>query len=205
LGLLAVPQSGRGQGFYVNGGVGAALSEDVDLNRFVVPTPGGEIKLHPGPRFSVAGGYNFNDYVGAQLESGFIFNDVKSISGARRVDAGLGHAPLLGDLVLRYDQPDCKWVHYVGAGLGGDVSVISLDHVVAPNGRVVDGSDGDVVFAWQAFAGVRYKFTESISAGAGYKYFAADGASWDVRHTSRDISTDTARVHTLLVDFTFKF
>lgn len=205
LGLFALPQAGHSQGFYLNGGVGAALAENVNLHRFVVPTPGAKIKLNPGARLSVAGGYNINDYLGAEIETGFIVNEVKSVTGAGSIDAALGHSPLLANVVLRYDKPDCKWVHYVGAGAGGDVSVIALDHVRAPNGTVVDGAGSTVVFAWQAFAGVRYKLTERISVGAGYKFFSADGASWDVRHTAGDIKADTARVHSLLVDFNFKF
>ncbi len=205
LGFFALPDIARAQGFYADVDVGVALAENVDLKRFIVPTPGARIKLDPGARLSVAGGYNFCEYFGVQLETGFMANNVKSVTGAGNIDAALAHTPLLADVVLRYDKPDCKWVHYLGAGVGGDVSIIALDHVRAPNGTVVDGSGSTAVFAWQAFAGVRYKFTDNISLGAGYKFFAADGASWDVRHTSGEISSDTARVHTLLVDFNFKF
>ena len=205
LGLLALPQTGHSQGFYVDGGVGATLAEKVDLHRFVVPTPGTKIELDPGARFSVSGGYHCNDYFGVELETGFMFNEIKSVTGAGRIDGALGHVPLLANAVLRYDKPDCKWVHYIGAGLGGDGSAISLDHVRAPNGRVVDGEDSTVVFAWQAFAGVRYKLTDRISIGAGYKFFYADDASWDVHRAAGNISAGAARVHSFLVDFNFKF
>jgi opacity protein-like surface antigen len=166
--LFAWPEAGHCQGFYVNGEVGPALAENVSLQRFVVPTPGAKIELDAGVRVSVAGGYNFNDYVGAEIETGFIFNEVQSVTGLGNIDAAVGHVPLLANVVLRYDRPNCKWVPYAGAGVGGDASLIALDYVTAPNGAVVDGEASTVVFAWQSFAGVRYKITDKISVGASF-------------------------------------
>jgi opacity protein-like surface antigen len=63
----------------------------------------------------------------------------------------------------------------------------------------------DIVFAWQAFVGLRYRFADNMSVGGGYKYFWADGATWDVEHTPNDIKSDHAAVHSIVVDFTFTF
>lgn len=200
LALLIVPAFAQDRGFYFNGSVGPALAEDVSLRSFVVPTPGRKLDLDPGARLSVAGGYNFCEYFGTELQTGFIFNNVDGLSG----DAALSHVPVLGNAVLRYDKPDLKWVPYAGAGAGGDFSVIALDDVRFPGG-VVDGSDASFVFAWQVFAGARYKLNEKMSLGGGYKYFTADGADWNVRRTAGDIETGRARVHSVSVDFTMKF
>ena len=205
LSLLAGPALAQSRGFYLNADAGAALADDVDLKRFVTPTPGAKMKLETGGRFSVAGGYNFNDYFGAQVETGFIFNDVKSVSGTSYFDAAVGHSPLLVSAVLRYDQPRCPVVVFGGAGVGGDISIISLDWARGPNGVFVDGDSSTAVFAWQAFAGVRYKINERISLGASYKFYWADSASFDVDHTPGDIKIGEARVHSVLVDFNFKF
>ncbi|HMJ91874.1 MAG TPA: outer membrane beta-barrel protein [Candidatus Acidoferrum sp.] len=203
--LFALPWAGHSQNFYFNANAGASLADDVDLRQFVVPTRGGELELDPGPRLSVAGGYSFNDFIGVQVETGFIYNEIKNVNSRGDDEASLSHVPLLADVVLRYDKPDCKWVPYIGAGAGGDASVIMLDHVRAPNGTVVDGSGSELVFAWQAFAGARYKITDQMSIGGGYKFYSASGASWDVRNTAGDIKAGTARVHSLGVDFTMKF
>jgi opacity protein-like surface antigen len=205
LGLLVLPEVAHSQGFYLDANAGLSFAEKVALHEFLVPTPGTKLRLDPGSRLSVAGGYNFNEYIGAQIESGFIFNDVKGVTGGGDIDASLGHVPLLADVVVRYDKPDCKWVPYLGAGAGGDASLIALDHVRAPNGQVVDGSASDVVFAWQAFAGIRYKFQENMSIGGGYKFFAAGSPSWDIRRSSGDIEAGSARVHSFGVDFNWKF
>jgi len=205
LGLLILPQVGRGQNFYLGADAGVAIAEDVKLKEFIVPTPGAKMKLYDGGRLSLAGGYNFNDYMGVQLESGFMVNGVKSVSGGNDFDAIISHVPLLADFVVRYDKPDCRLVPFAGVGLGGDVSIINVDNELAANGTRVDGAGGDVVFAWQAFGGLRYRLTDSISLGGAYKFFSADGATWDVQHSHGDIKSGSAVVHSVVVDFTWKF
>lgn len=194
--LLGLPQLGQSQNFYLDANAGVALADDVDLRRFLVPTRGTELELDPGARLSVAGGYNFCPTFGVQLETGFIHNSVDGSDG----DMSLGHVPLLADVVFRYDQPDSKWVPYAGAGAGGDLSIISLDHVGG-----VDGSDSDLVFAWQLFAGLRYKLNDNMSIGGGYKFYSANGATWDVEDSSGDIRTGRAQVHSIGIDFNIKF
>jgi opacity protein-like surface antigen len=105
---------------------------------------------------------------------------------------------------VRYDKPECPVVPYAGAGVGGDASAIDLDNVRA-GAFVVDGSAAEVVFAWQAFAGARYRINENMPIGAGYKFFSAEGASYDVRRTFADIKLGKACVHSAVVDFTWKF
>ncbi len=218
LGLLAFPQLGHSQGFYLNANAGVAFAQDVDLDRFLVSTPGAELKLDPGSQFNVAAGYNFNQWLGVQAETGFMVNRIDNLNShgyddddydfdddEDNDDSYLSHFPLLLDVVVRYDQPDCKWVPYAGVGAGGNVSVLSLEHVLGPDGSTVDGSGSDVVFAWQAFAGLRYRFHPNMSVGGGYKFFSAEGATWDVDRTSGDIKSGTAQVHSVVVDFTWNF
>ena len=202
--FVAAPVT-RAQNFYLNVDAGAALAERVEVREFIVRTPNTELKLDPGARISVAGGYNFNEFIGAQLETGFMANEVRRVSGGGDVDATLSHVPLLADIVLRYDQPDCRWAPFVGAGAGGDVSVVDLDHVRTPGGFVVDGTGSDVVFAWQAFAGARYQFNDRMSLGGVYKFYSADGASWDVERAPGNIESGTARVHSFSIDFNLRF
>jgi opacity protein-like surface antigen len=205
LGLFLLPASAHSQGFYFNANAGVSFADDVDLRQFLVSTRGTELEFDPGGRLSAAGGYNFNAYIGVQLETGFIFNNVKGVSSGGDIDAVLSHVPMLADVVLRYDKSDCQWVPYIGAGIGGDISSIALDDVRAPNGALVDGSDSDIVFAWQAFAGLRYKFMPNMSIGAGYKFYYAGNATWDVENSSGDIKTGKAQVHSFGVDFTMTF
>ena len=201
LGLAGLCTSQGAQGFYANANLGLALAQDVDLDEFIVRTPGAELELNPGMRFSAGGGFYFNDWVSLGLETGFIFNE---IDGSDH-DAYLSHVPLLANIILRYDKPNFSLVPYVGAAIGGDLSVISLNDVRAPNGALVDGSDSDLVFAWQLFAGIRYKLTPQMSIGGGYKFYATESAKWNVENSAGDIEVGRSYIHSFGVDFTFKF
>ena len=205
LAIAILTQPGFSQGFYIDADLGVALADDVKLREFVVATPGLKLELDPGVHLSFAGGYNFNEFFGLELESGLIHNEVDGISGGGDIDASIGHVPMLANVVFRYDKRDFNWIPYAGAGAGGDFSVFQLDDIRAPYGTVVDGEGSTLVFAWQLFAGVRYKLNEFMSIGAGYKFFSSEGASWDVSHTSGDIEADTAYVHSIGVTFNMKF
>jgi opacity protein-like surface antigen len=196
-GLLLAGRANAAQGFYFNAGAGVALAEDVKLKEFFGPA-GNHLDFDPGVRFTASGGYNFNDFVGLEGETGWIYNDIQ------HVDASLSHVPMMANVVFRYDRPDCKLVPYAGAGLGGDVSIIWLDHVTG-NGVIADGSEGALQFAWQAFAGVRYRFNPAMSIGAGYRYYSVEGASWDFAGFDNSIRVGRANVHSILVEFNMKF
>lgn len=206
LGLLALPQTGNSQGFYLDVHAGGAIAQDVDLKKMLVNTPGAELDLKPGMHLNVGGGYNINQYFAVQLDTGFIYNRIDNLKQSDGDDGygALRHIPMVAELVFRYDKPDSKWVPFAGLGAGADWSILALDDIQAPNGAVVDGLAGDVVFAWQAFAGVRYKFTQNMTLGGGYKFYWADGAEWDVDGPG-SIETGHAIIHTLGVDFTMTF
>ena len=203
---LAMPARGEGSGPYFNADAGVALADDVALKRFGVPVSGVKVKFDTGFRVSVGGGYNFNEYIGVGLETGFIYNSVDMLKGSggssSDIDSSLSHIPLMANVTLRYDKPDCKWVPYLGFGAGADVSILTADSL---DGVDVDYRESDVVFAWQAFAGVRYKITPSISIGAGYKYYRAESASWDADGVSDTIKFGAAGSHNIVATFNWSF
>jgi opacity protein-like surface antigen len=198
--LFALAPSAYSQGkIYLHADAGVALAEDVDVHRFLGPA-NGKFELEPGVRFSAAGGYNFNPYIGAELETGFIANTIEHSDN----DASLSHVPLLANIVFRYDTPRCPFIPFAGAGIGGDVSIIAFDDV-RTGGAHLDGSDGTFVFAWQAFIGLRYRINDRMSIGGAYKFYAADDASWDVDGARGDIEVGRSYVHTFGCDFTMSF
>ena len=185
-------------GFYMIAGAGVALADQVKLKYFFGPTGGTRLDFDTGARFDISGGYNFTPFIGIEAETGWVYNSFKNL------DASLSHAPMMANVVVRYDQPDCRWVPYAGVGAGGDVSVITLDHAQG-NGVIAAGSDATFQFAWQAFAGVRYRFHPHMSIGAGYKYYSVDAASWDFANYNNSIRIGRANVHSILVEFNWKF
>lgn len=203
--LLANDCLGQGKGFYLEANAGPTLAEDVKLKEFLVPLSGVELELDPGSRFSVGGGYNFNEFVSIGAETGFIYNEVDEVGRGGDFDGSLSHVPFMVNVTLRCDRQESRWIPYVSAAAGGNSSIIVVDDVRAPNGRLVDGDDASFVFAWQAAAGVRYRLNPNMSLGAGYKFFWADGATWDVSNSAGDIETGHAEVHSVGVDFRLTF
>lgn len=202
--LMALPGAGYSQ-WYLNAEAGVSLAQKVDVHKFFdvgnVP-PGAKAKFDPGASFGVAGGFNINPWIGVELQTGFIYNSIKN------VDASLSHVPLMGNVVLRYDQPNCNWVPYIGGGGGGDVSIIDLNNVSTTIGglpAIANGAETTVRFAWQVFGGLRYKFNPTMSIGAGYKYYSVDGATWDFAGITDAIRFGHARSHNILVEFNMKF
>ena len=192
------PAAGQETGFYFTGGIGPAIAQDVDLKDFLGAT-GGDVELDPGVHLGVAGGYNFTRWLGVEMESGFMMNNIDRI-GDTSPDATLTHVPFLANIVLRYDDQRCPVVPYFTAGLGGDSSVLWIDDSLG-----VDGSDSDVVFAFQLSAGMRYRINETMSAGLSYKFYHADDASWDVEDTAGRIRFGDATVHCITAVFNMSF
>jgi opacity protein-like surface antigen len=202
--VVALPTAVRAQRPYFNADIGVALPEKVDVRTVNAPgiftgsTPGVKLDLDPGVRFGIAGGYNFNPFLGAEIETGFIYNSVKNVVGngsSVPVDSSISHVPLMGNIVLRYDQPDMPWVPYAGAGAGGDLSIVWDNSA--------DDSDTKFVFAWQAFGGVRYKFNEALSLGLGYKYYWVDNATFSLGGGSLGLGHE--KIHNFLLEFNVKF
>ena len=201
---LPAPAADQEKGFYVNAAAGASLADSVDLKAYFGSTPGVKMDFDTGFSFGVAGGYNFNQFLSAELETGYIGNTIKTVTGAGSFDGSLDHIPLMANVVFRYDQPNSRFVPYLGAGIGGDTSLITLNYATA-NNVTAYGTDSTIVFAWQVFGGLRFKFNENMSLGAGYKYYSAQDASWDFAGFSNSIKIGTATVHRILVEFNMKF
>jgi opacity protein-like surface antigen len=119
-------------------------------------------------------------------------------------DSSYNNFPLLANLVFQYPCR-CGFTPFAGGGLGPSFSILNADAIVA-NGSVIDGSDADVVFAYQLFAGLRYRLNERMELGATYKYFVADGADWDADvFLGPDSSIEFDDTQTHIVAFTFDF
>src|SRR6266487_5363700 len=87
------------QGLYFRGGVGPEIAHKTDVKEFFGPSSGTQVKYDAGLRISAAGGYQFCKYFSAELESGILYNSIKSISGpgssGNNIDASVANVPLL--------------------------------------------------------------------------------------------------------------
>lgn len=197
--LIALPAiADENRGFYAGAEVGGTVAESASLKEFPDVPPGGEVKFHPGARLSLNGGYRFNQWLSLGLETGFMANAVKDS------DISVSQVPLLAN--VEFSVPNQSPIEpFVGGGPGFSASSIYVDDDRLGTGSDVDGGAAEVVFAWQAYGGVRYKVSDSVSVGLVYKYFAADETEWDVRGTSQDIRFGRARIHSFSASVQVKF
>jgi opacity protein-like surface antigen len=178
------------QGLYFNADLGGAVAETTALNEFPDAPPGGKVEFNPGVRLSIGSGFRFNEWFSAGAEMGF------TVNGFKDADGTFSQAPFLGNVELRLPNKS-RIVPFIGGGPGMTFSSIYLDDDNLGNGSRVDGGTSDVVFAWQAYGGLRFKINEYTSAGIIYKYFDAQAPEWDVDDTSQDIRFGKTHIHAI--------
>ena len=200
--VLGQPQGRIEPRGYIRGDVGPAITDDADANFF--PGAGSvTLELDPGMRFSVAGGALFGDYFALEFETGWILNEIDSITGFDDVDGYVSQAPFLINAVFEF-RNNTGLTPFIGGGAGGAAIGIDLDE--AESALVeVDGSAADIVFAWQVFGGLKYELNEHFSVGLVYKYFWGDDAEWEVDDTSQDIEFEGTRTHSISAMVSYKF
>jgi len=167
-------------GFYANFDVGVNFLSEVEGREFDL-----------GLRFGVAGGYRFTPMISAEIETGYLYNEVKDAE-----DNTLSHVPLLANVMFRFENKS-PFVPFVGVGVGGVVSFLTIDDVIS------EDDDSAVVFAWQVQAGVHYRINANMSAGITYKYLGVDSPEFDVGGGT--IELDVLHNHAILASFNWAF
>ncbi len=194
-------------GFYAGADAGGLLTLDTRVKEFVGPVDSGtKVKLDPGVRVGLHGGYKFCDFFSLEAETGLMANNVKSITGAS-IDgnAFLSNVPFLVNARFEIPHGKCPITPYFGGGGGGSATMLSFEHHIDFNGVRLDGSDSTVVWAYQAFGGIRYAINDRMGVGVEYHYFATTGASWDVNGASSKIGLAGVQSHAITAAFDFSF
>ena len=179
---------GPADGLYFQADAGGNVTEDIKLHEWFGPvTPGSKVKLDPGVRFGLTAGYDVCDWFGVEGQLGIYANKISSITDATEVhDAYFENAPFLVNAKIHLPN----WYRvspYIGAGLGGSVSVLDVDHVTINDIRL-HGNDSDVVFAYQAFGGLRFMINKHMGVSVEYRFFSADAPSWTADETFGNVS-----------------
>jgi len=196
-------------GFYAGADVGGLLTLDTRVKEFTGPVGSDtKMKLDPGIRVGLHGGYKLTDWFSVEGETGVMGNNIKSIPGASLDgDASLANVPFL--LNARFELPHgrCPITPYFGGGAGGSATVLSFEHHIDFNGNRLRGTDSDVVFAYQAFGGIRYAINDHMDVGVEYHYFATTGASYSVDDvgTPNKIGLAGVQSHAITAAFNYRF
>lgn len=196
--------------FYVGADAGGVLTLDTRVKEFLGPVaPDTKVKLDPGVRVGFVAGYHLTDWFSLEGETGVMANNIDSITGAN-IDgnATLANVPFLLNARFQLPHGRCPVTPYFGGGAGGSATILSFEHHIDFNGNRLSGSDSDVVFAYQAFAGLRYAINDRMGIGVEYHYFATTGASWsaDTFGTSSDrLAFAGVQSHAITAAFDFHF
>src|SRR3979490_2777092 len=98
----------------------------------------------------------FCNYFSAELESGVLYNSIKSITGSPDTDASLSKIPMLVNAVCHFPL-EHHFLPSVGLARGAPPSVLDINRATI-SGAQLNGNDSDVTWALQCFAGFRYEF-----------------------------------------------
>jgi opacity protein-like surface antigen len=195
--------------WYLRADAGGAHVMSADVDEFLLPTPGGRISFHSGVRLGIAGGYQFLPWLAAEVETGLFIHGVDKLNG-QPIDAGLIQAPFMANLVVQCNHFG-QFVPMVGGGAGGVASLFSVDQWFSIGNDLLwlEGSETDLVAAYQAFAGLRYDFNPRMGLGLIYRFLGTGAPRWDVENRlggeAMRIQFDKLHTHAVAIQFQFRF
>jgi opacity protein-like surface antigen len=192
--LAATAVRAQNSKFYFKADLGGNLTEDIDVKEyFGVNVAGGKMELSPGIRAGVGGGYQLTPWMAAEVELGYMANEIDSVTGATQIhDAAFANVPFLVNGKFQLPLGRCPVTPYLGAGVGFSEAIFNVEHMTIGN-VTISGNGADTVFAWQVFAGVSYALNDRMGLGIEYRYFEADSPSWQADFTSQTAS-DTLKL-----------
>ncbi|HEV2456024.1 MAG TPA: outer membrane beta-barrel protein [Verrucomicrobiae bacterium] len=205
----------EGMGPYFRAGIGPTIFQDSMVKSFYSPAdpsvpyngvngPSGRVNYDVGFAFDGAFGWAFNKYVGLDFDTGYIWGRMNSVQNYQANGSTMANVPLLADLTISLPIPHTNIVPYIGGGAGGAVSILDAHNFTyPPTGDYADGSESDLVFAYRAFAGVRFMLGPNVSLGVGYQYFATGNPTFTYTgYLLPDLNTEFQGVRTHSIMFT---
>jgi opacity protein-like surface antigen len=150
----------EGAGPYFRVGVGPSFFENGQLTDFGGPVSS-RVEYRPGLATEAALGYAFNKYLATDFELGVVGAEINNVTGFTSHNSYLYNFPFLANVMLSYPIPRSIVTPYIGVGVGGANVVFDTDHF-SNGATTVVGNEDDVVFAWQAFAGLRFQLNSRI-------------------------------------------
>jgi len=185
-------------------GFGPSFFQDGQLTQYGGPVSS-PVNFQTGFAADAAFGWAFNRYLALDFESGYIGAQINSVPGYISDDSHLYNVPFLANVTLSLPIPHTNLVPYIGAGAGGADVVFDTDQFGPAPNNFVTGAADDVVFAGQAFGGLRFQLTRNFSLDLGYKFFATDDPTFTYPPDNFNVSFKGARTHSILLALRFEF
>jgi opacity protein-like surface antigen len=188
------------RGWYEAGGT---VMHSAKLKSFQTEFLSGEkVEFDPGFRFGIGIGTDITPYLALEVESGFHYNAISSISGADSSEGQVYQIPVLGNVVLQWPNRT-RFVPVVGMGAGAISAVLDADNLsLGPS--TFSGSEQTWTFAYQAYAGVQYHFADNMAIGLFYHYMVSEGPSWG-DGPDEVVKFNRLQSHSLALTLNFRF
>ena len=193
-----------GVGPYVGVEAGPTIYQNGELKTFGGPASG-SVHYRVGGSTDASVGYAFNQYVAAGVQFGLNGTSISSIPNYSLSDAQFYNVPFLANVTFSYPIPHTFLTPYIGGGVGGSDSVFDPRNMT-DGANFVTGSEDDVVFAWEAYAGLRFQLSPNMSLGIGYKYFATGNPNFSYPPSPNfNVGFRGVETHSIMASFTVTF
>jgi opacity protein-like surface antigen len=201
--LLAAVQS-RAQSadkLYLDVSAGPAITQDAAIKVSDFGNSG-NVRFDVGPRIGLNLGYDLTPSFAAELESGMIWNGVRSIQpnnlSTFGASADIYEIPMLVNVI--YKPLHGAFQPYVGVGCGGAATIFDSSNIplYGPSFSATDWT-----FAYQAEVGFKYSVSRKVELGLAYKFLGTSDHDWtDAGH---ELKTDGTMTHAIMATFTWQF
>jgi hypothetical protein len=187
-------------------GVGPSFFRNSQLTQFGGPVSS-PVEYQTGVALDTAVGWAFNRYVALDFNTGFIDAEINNVPGYTSHNTRLYNVPFLADITLSCPISHTGLIPYAGAGVGGADVIFDTDSFRQNSSlNAVFGAESDVVFAGQAFAGLRFQISRTISLDLGYKFFATENPTFSYPSSPNfDVGLHGARTHSVLFSLLWRF
>lgn len=159
--------------------IGSTIPENPTLSEMGGPvTSGDKMELSAGMALDFAAGYRVTPWLLLEAELGFTYNEIDSVGNWSYPDSGFSQMLMMVN--AEFSCPIGRLVPFAGIGGGGIYSSVSFGNDYYYGWSDSDGWGDDFVPAAQAFAGLRFEFSNNWSAGVTYRFLATPSQDWDV-------------------------
>lgn len=191
---------------------GVYQQEDTTLFQSSPFPTSGTATFNLGVRGNAALGYNLNKSWALEFDTGVLWNSMDKVNGYSldqpyplNTSFETYTVPFLANVVFKLPLKG-SLVPYVGAGVGGAANILYYSQATASM------NDYDIVFAYQAEAGLKYMISKRACIGVAYQFLGTTDPSWqgtfsvagqpamDYHFKEKGFYT-----HSLVVSFTWNF
>lgn len=134
-----------------------------------------------GIRGNVVLGYDISKSFAVEFDTGVLWNSMDKAGGTSLDSSGKSFdtytVPFMASVIYKVPVKG-SWYPYVGVGVGGAASIAAINLGTVGGFVSPTYTDYKFVFAYQAEAGVEYKFTKNFSADVAYQFLGTTDPTW---------------------------